>query len=50
MIHDDGGTAAVTTLVMLPLLTLILTLCYLPAQALLVVIPLFITLLAGLFG
>ena len=31
-------------------LTLILTLCYLPALALLVVIPLFVTLLAGLFG
>ena len=30
--------------------TLILTLCYLPALALLVVIPLFLTLLAGLFG
>lgn len=30
--------------------TLILTLCYLPALALLVVIPLFVTLLAGLFG
>ncbi|HET7701540.1 MAG TPA: hypothetical protein VFM06_11820 [Candidatus Limnocylindria bacterium] len=31
-------------------LTLILTLCYLPALALLVIIPLFLTLLAGLFG
>ncbi len=31
-------------------LTLILTLCYLPALALLVVIPLFLTLLAGLFA
>jgi hypothetical protein len=31
-------------------ITLILTLCYLPALALLVVIPLFVTLLAGLFG
>ena len=31
-------------------MTLILTLCYLPALALLVVIPLFVTLLAGLFG
>lgn len=31
-------------------LTLVLTLCYLPALALLVVIPLFLTLLAGLFG
>lgn len=31
-------------------LTLILTLCYLPALALLVIIPLFVTLLAGLFG
>lgn len=31
-------------------LTVILTLCYLPALALLVVIPLFLTLLAGLFG
>lgn len=31
-------------------MTLILTLCYLPALALLVVIPLFLTLLAGLFG
>jgi Flp pilus assembly protein TadB len=31
-------------------MTLILTLCYLPALALLVVIPLFMTLLAGLFG
>jgi Flp pilus assembly protein TadB len=30
--------------------TVILTLCYLPALALLVVIPLFVTLLAGLFG
>jgi hypothetical protein len=30
-------------------MTLILTLCYLPALALLVVIPLFVTLLAGLF-
>jgi hypothetical protein len=30
--------------------TLILTLCYLPALALLVVIPLFVTLLAGLFA
>ena len=30
--------------------TLILTLCYLPALAILVVIPLFVTLLAGLFG
>jgi hypothetical protein len=31
-------------------LTLILALCYLPALALLVMIPLFLTLLAGLFG
>jgi Flp pilus assembly protein TadB len=31
-------------------MTLILTLCYLPALALLVVIPLFVTLLAGLFA
>jgi len=31
-------------------LTLILTLCYLPALALLVIVPLFVTLLAGLFG
>ena len=31
-------------------MTLILTLCYLPALALLVVIPLFLTLLGGLFG
>jgi pilus assembly protein TadC len=31
-------------------LTLVLTLCYLPALALLVVIPLFLTLLSGLFG
>ena len=31
-------------------MTLILTLCYLPALALLVVIPLFVTLLSGLFG
>ncbi len=31
-------------------MTLILTLCYLPALALLVVIPLFVTLLTGLFG
>jgi len=31
-------------------MTLILTLCYLPALVLLVVIPLFLTLLAGLFG
>lgn len=31
-------------------LTLVLTLCYLPALALLVMIPLFLTLLAGLFG
>ena len=31
-------------------MTLILTLCYLPALALLVVIPLFVTLLGGLFG
>jgi hypothetical protein len=31
-------------------MTLILTLCCLPALALLVVIPLFVTLLAGLFG
>ena len=31
-------------------LTLILTLCYLPALALLVIVPLFLTLLAGLFG
>jgi Flp pilus assembly protein TadB len=31
-------------------MTLILTLCYLPALALLVVVPLFVTLLAGLFG
>jgi Flp pilus assembly protein TadB len=31
-------------------MTLILALCYLPALALLVVIPLFLTLLAGLFG
>ena len=31
-------------------MTLILTLCYLPALALLIVIPLFVTLLAGLFG
>jgi Flp pilus assembly protein TadB len=31
-------------------MTLILTLCYLPALVLLVVIPLFVTLLAGLFG
>ncbi|MDP9282321.1 MAG: type II secretion system F family protein [Chloroflexota bacterium] len=31
-------------------MTLILTLCYLPALAVLVVIPLFVTLLAGLFG
>ena len=31
-------------------MTLILTLCYLPALALLVVIPLFVTVLAGLFG
>jgi hypothetical protein len=31
-------------------LTLVLTLCYLPALALLVIIPLFVTLLAGLFG
>ena len=30
-------------------MTLILTLCYLPALVLLVVIPLFVTLLAGLF-
>lgn len=30
--------------------TVILTLCYLPALALLVIIPLFVTLLAGLFG
>lgn len=32
-----------------PKVTVILTLCYLPALALLVVIPLFVTLLAGLF-
>lgn len=31
-------------------MTLILTLCYLPALVLLVVVPLFLTLLAGLFG
>ncbi|MEK7864085.1 MAG: type II secretion system F family protein [Chloroflexota bacterium] len=31
-------------------LTLVLTLCYLPALALLVIIPLFLTLLAGLFA
>lgn len=31
-------------------MTLILTLCYLPALALLVIIPLFVTLLAGLFA
>ncbi|HUQ42492.1 MAG TPA: type II secretion system F family protein [Candidatus Limnocylindrales bacterium] len=31
-------------------LTLVLTLCYLPALALLVIIPLFVTLLAGLFA
>jgi Flp pilus assembly protein TadB len=31
-------------------MTLVLTLCYLPALALLVVIPLFVTLLTGLFG
>lgn len=31
-------------------LTLVLTLCYLPALALLVIIPLFLTLLSGLFG
>lgn len=31
-------------------MTLILTLCYLPALALLVIVPLFVTLLAGLFG
>jgi pilus assembly protein TadC len=31
-------------------LTLVLTLCYLPALALLVIIPLFVTLMAGLFG
>lgn len=31
-------------------MTLILTLCYLPALALLVVVPLFVTLLTGLFG
>jgi len=31
-------------------MTLILTLCYLPALALLVVVPLFVTLLSGLFG
>lgn len=31
-------------------LTLVLTLCYMPALALLVIIPLFLTLLAGLFG
>jgi hypothetical protein len=31
-------------------LTLVLTVCYLPALALLVIIPLFVTLLAGLFG
>jgi Flp pilus assembly protein TadB len=31
-------------------MTLVLTLCYLPALALLVVIPLFVTLLAGLFS
>ena len=31
-------------------LTLVLTLCYLPALALLVIVPLFLTLLAGLFG
>jgi pilus assembly protein TadC len=31
-------------------LTLVLTLCYLPALALLVIVPLFVTLLAGLFG
>lgn len=31
-------------------MTLILTLCYLPSLALLVVVPLFVTLLAGLFG
>lgn len=31
-------------------LTLVLTLCYLPALALLVIIPLFVTLLSGLFG
>jgi hypothetical protein len=31
-------------------LTLVLTLCYLPALALLVIIPLFLTLLTGLFG
>jgi pilus assembly protein TadC len=31
-------------------LTFVLTLCYLPALAVLVIIPLFVTLLAGLFG
>ena len=31
-------------------LTLVLTLCYLPALALLVIVPLFVTLLSGLFG
>lgn len=31
-------------------LTLVLTLCYLPALALLVIVPLFLTLLSGLFG
>jgi Flp pilus assembly protein TadB len=31
-------------------MTLVFTLCYLPALALLIVIPLFVTLLAGLFG
>jgi hypothetical protein len=31
-------------------MTLVLTLCCLPALALLIVIPLFVTLLAGLFG
>ena len=31
-------------------LTLVVTLCYLPALALLVIVPLFLTLLAGLFG
>ena len=31
-------------------LTLVVTLCYLPALALLVIVPLFVTLLAGLFS
>ena len=31
-------------------LTLVMTLCYLPALALLVIVPLFLTLLSGLFG